>query len=446
MTTQPPDDAPSPASTSPSKGAPAGVERIDDAVDWFESNATGGGSGSLPFRQVAEGMWLQDIQYGTGNALTVDTGDGLLQVDTGIAPDHGKGMIAAVRTVSDKPVHTIVYSHGHTAYNHGVVAWLADAERRGDPRPSITAHRNVLHRLQRYRETQEYLERVTEWQFGFPPDSIVGTHMFEMLVDPDVTYIDTLDLPTERRIQLIHCHAETDDGTGLWFPDEGILYGGNATIGSFPNIGSPLRSPRDPRAWADQLDTYLALEPQMLIREYGAEIRGADQVREMLTVVRDALRWLRTETLTRMNAGMVIEDVVNDIDYPDEFANSPWMPQSYGCAEYVIRETWRIEAGWWDRNITSVHPAPAKDSTKAVLDAIVDKRAVLNAAQAHLSAGESQLALHVVDLLAMATDGTPEVAEAKALKATIAGRLAEDSPTYMSENYYRAVAAGHPAR
>ncbi len=425
----------------------SGPERIENSVDWFESNATGGGATALPFREVAAGMWLQDIQYGTGNALTVDTGDGLLQVDTGIAPDHAKDMIAALREVTDEPVSTIVYSHGHTAYNHGVEEWLADSERRGDPRPTIIAHRNVLLRLRRYRETQEYLERVTEWQFGFPPNSIVGTHMFEILVDPDVTYIDEMELNTSgRRITLVHCHAETDDGTGLWFPDDGILYGANATIGSFPNIGSPLRSPRDPRAWADQLDKYLEYPAETLIREYGPEIHGAENIREMLTTVRDALRYIRSETIARMNAGMVIEDVVNDIEFPAEYAESPWLPQSYGCVDYVVREVWRIEAGWWDRNITSLHPAPVSQSTEAVLDAITDKQAVLDAARKHLDAGEPQLALHVVDLLAMATADTPEVSEAREIKRAIAEVLAEASPTYMSENYYRAVAAGLPAR
>lgn len=305
----------------------------------------------------------------------------------------------------------------------------------------------MLHRLERYRQTQEYPERVTEWQFGFPVNSIVGTKMFEILVDPDVTYIDEMTLPAVgREVQLIHCHAETDDGTGLWFPDDGILYGANATIGSFPNIGSPLRSPRDPRAWADQLDKYLQYPAEILVREYGENIVGADNIKDMLTTVRDALRWLRSETLERMNAGMVIEDVVNDIHYPEAWANSPWMPQSYGCADYVIRDVWRIESGWWDRNITSVHPASAKDSTGAILDAISDKQAVLAAAQAHMAKGEHQLALHVIDLLAMAQEDTPEVAKAKDIKRAIAAAPAEDSPTYMSENYYRSVAAGHPAR
>ncbi len=422
------------------------AERVEGTVDWFEENPTGGNEGALAFRSVADGMWLQDIQFGTGNAVTVDHGAGLLQVDTGIDRKRAAEMIANVRTVSDKPITHIVYSHGHTAYNHGVEVWLAHNAERGEPAPTVIGQRNVLHRLQRYRETQEYLERVTEWQFGFATNSIVGTEMFTVLRDPDETYIDELTLDTERAITLIHSHSETDDGTGLWFPDDAILYGGNATIGSFPNSGSPLRAPRDPRAWADQMDRYLELPAELLIREYGTNIAGADQIRDFLTTVRDALRWLRNQTLARMNTGMVLEDAINEIQLPERYAESPWLPQTYGCADYIVREVWRIEAGWWDRNITTLHPAPLTASTDAVLDAITDKRAVLDAARAHLAGGEPQLALHVIDLLAMARRDIPEVVEAKAIKAEIAAVLAQDSPTYMSTNYYGAVAAGHPAR
>ncbi|MEL7210422.1 MAG: hypothetical protein AAGK32_19690, partial [Actinomycetota bacterium] len=114
------------------------AEHIDDALDWFEENPTGGGAPPQPFREVIPGVWAQDIQYGTGNALTVETDAGLVQVDTGIEADHARGMITAVREVTDQPLHAIVYSHGHTAYNHGVEAWLDHAEARGDdPRPLV---------------------------------------------------------------------------------------------------------------------------------------------------------------------------------------------------------------------------------------------------------------------------------------------------------------------
>ena len=424
-------------------------DAIDGALDWFAENPTGGGAPPLPFREIVPGVWSQDIQYGTGNSLTIDTGEGLVQVDTGINREHAATMIAAVRDVTDRPVHTIVYSHGHTAYNHGVEAWLDEAARRGDPRPRIVAHRNLPRRYQRYRDTTRWQELTSEWQFGFPPGTITDKGMFDVMVDPDETYDDAFVVTAgagSRRVELVHCHAETNDGTGVWLPDDRLLYGGNATIGSFPNIGSPLRSPRDAWAWADTLDRYLGFDAEILVREYGPEIRGADLVADMLTTVRDALRWLRAETLERLNAGMVVEDVVNDIDFPARWAESPWMPQTYGCPEYVIRDIWRLETGWWDRNITSAHPAPAAASAGAIVAAITDHDAVLNAARAHLAAGEPQLALHVVDLLAMAPGDAPSVVAARELKAEIAAVLAEDPPAYMSANYYRAVAAGYPAR
>lgn len=423
------------------------ARHIQDALDWFEENPTGGGAPPQPFREIVSGVWSQDIQYGTGNSLTIETDAGLVQVDTGIERDHGSKMLAGVREVTDQPLHAIVYSHGHTAYNHGVEAWLHHADERREPRPRIVAHRNLPQRYQRYRETTRWQELTSEWQFGFPPGTITGKGMFEVLVDPDETYDEAMVLVGgSRRVELLHCHAETDDGTGVWLPDDGLLYGGNATIGSFPNIGSPLRSPRDTRAWADTLDRYLAFDAEILVREYGPEIHGADLVRDMLTTVRDALRWLRAETLARLNAGMVVEDVVHDIDFPEQWARSPWMPQTYGCPEYVIRDIWRVEAGWWDRNITTVHPAPAAGSAAAIAAAIADHDAVLAAARAHHDAGEHQLALHVVDLLAMAPGDEASIVAARALKAEVAAALAEDPPAYMSGNYYRAVASGYPAR
>ena len=420
---------------------------IDDALSWFDENPTGGGAPPQPFREIVPGVWSQDIQYGTGNSLSIETDAGLVQVDTGIERDHGQTMIDNLRKVTDQPLHAIVYSHGHTAYNHGVEAWLDHAEGRGEARPRVVAQRNVVRRYARYRETQRWLELVSEWQFGFPPGTITDKGMFEVLVDPSETYVDAMTLVEgSRRVELVHCHAETDDGTGVWLPDDGVLYGGNATIGSFPNIGSPLRAPRDARAWADQLDHYLCYDAEVLVREYGPEIVGPDRVRDMLTTVRDALRWIRAETLERLNAGMVVEDVVNDIELPEPWASSPWMPQTYGCPEYVIRDIWRLEAGWWDRNVTSVHPAPAAEAARAVAAAITDHDSVLAAARAHHEAGEHQLALHVVDLLAMAAGDEPGVAAARALKAEIAAALAQDPPAYMSGNYYRAVASGLPAR
>ena len=46
------------------------------------------------------------------NAVLFETDDGLVLVDTGMAP-AGPGIAELIASVSDKPLHTIIYTHGH---------------------------------------------------------------------------------------------------------------------------------------------------------------------------------------------------------------------------------------------------------------------------------------------------------------------------------------------
>ena len=70
------------------------------------------------------------------------------------------------------------------------------------------------------------------------------------------------------------------------------------------------------------------------------------------------------------------------------------------------------------------------------MSALTDRGAVLARANELLSAGEPQLALHVVDLLALAPGETPEVVEARLLKARICRTLAEEAPSFVSQSLY----------
>ena len=344
--------------------------------DYFADNPTGGGADPLPFRELVPGLWLQDIQINTGNAMTVATDAGLVQVDSGMNEDRAGEMIAALRAVTDEPVYAIVYSHGHIAYNEGLPVWLAHAAERSDPTPRVIAHENVLERYARYRETMGYQERCNEIQNGFEPGSLAG--FFSERFDPTETHRDGVELVGgSRRVELLYAPAETDDATGVWLPDDGILYGGGATIGGFPNIGSPLRTPRDPKRWADTLDTYIQLGAELLIREYGPEIRGGADVELVLTTTRDVLQYLRQETLDRLNRGMSIGEIIHDVTVPPEMVAYPWLVQTYGCCEYVIRDTYRLETGWWDLDITNLHPSHPTDVAAAVASAISDPDAVI---------------------------------------------------------------------
>ncbi len=163
-------------------------------------------------------------------------------------------------------------------------------------------------------------------------------------------------------------------------------------------------------------------------------------IKRILGTTAQALRYLYVEVIDRTNKGMTDVEILHDITYPPELFELPWMGPSYGCPDYIVRDIYRSENGWWDRNPTSLHPASPEAAGQAVLDAIGDKQYVLDRVMALKDAGEIQLALHVVDLLALAPGNDPVVMKARALKAELCHLRSKDVPSFVSTNLYLSIA------
>jgi uncharacterized sulfatase len=396
-------------------------------------------AGQLAGKTIRPGF---HVLPGQGNALATETDDGVILVDSGPAR-LVPAMIESLRAATDAPLHAICYSHGHAGYNAGVGEWREHCAERGDPEPRLVGHANVLPRYARYRETQELQVRMVAVQFpgpkGLPRELLRPSFA---LFDPTETFDDVMTVVGgSRPVEAHWAPSETDDAIALWFPSEGLLYGGAATPGdTIPNVGTPLRTQRFTIRWADTLDRLLALDPEVLVTEFGPVVEGKAAIRERLERTAHALRWLRDEVVRRMNQGMDEREILADIEYPAELFDPPWMEPTYGCAEYIVRDLYREENGWWDRNPTTLHPASRSDAASAVLSAIADPQQVLTRARELADAGETQLALHVIDLLALAPGDEPEVAEARALKSELCQARAKQVRPYVSKACYRSSA------
>src|SRR5699024_649984 len=116
----------------------------------------------------------------------------------------------------------------------------------------------------------------------------------------------------------------------------------------------------------------------------------------------------------------------------------PLLRPTYGMPDYIVRDIWRSENGGWDRNPTHLHPAEPGAVARARRAAISDPQAVLASAEAHRQKGEKQLALHVLDLLALDDSDDHYGRQARALKAELLAELAEASTSFVSAQIYRA--------
>lgn len=388
-------------------------------------------------RPVAPGIW---VLHGQGQSFVVELEAGLVLVDAGPGGKTTRRMIAALRETTQAPLHALCFSHGHLGYNAGLPLWLAHAAERGDARPRVIAHANLPRRTARYRETMALQERMAEIQFRSAPGAMAGRLPVH---DPGETFAERLllgDAPG-RQVELLWSPSETDDALAVWCPQERVLYGGPTTIDSIPNLGTPLRTQRDALRWAQSLERLAGLGAVHLVREFGDDIVGEGSVRELLLHTARALRWLRDETLRLMNAGCGEREILETITLPPDLFGVPWMAPTYGDPLWIVRDVWRSENGWWDRNATTLHPAPREAAAVALARAITDKPAVIAEAKALAARGEVQLALHVIDLLATLHGvDEPAVAQARALKAGWLRVRAHGVRSYVSKSLYRASA------
>ena len=384
---------------------------------------------------------------GMGNALSIETEVGIVQIDTGPSDRQARKMQSRLRELSDAPIHAIVYSHGHLGYNNAVESWLSHASERSEPLPRIIAHENLERRWARYRETEGPQQYFIELQFRLARGAMQDPLSLHL---PTETFRDAIRLGgAGREVQILWAPSETDDAIIAWLPQEKLLYGGAAITPSIPNVGTPLRSLRDPIRWADTLDRLADLDPEIVVMEFGPPLEGTAKIQEILRGTSAALRWLRREVVLRLNRGMGAQEILEDLDYPSELFSVAWMYPLYGMADYIVRDIVRAETGWWDRNPTNLHPARLAEAGAAIRSAISDPAAVIARGRELAAEGDYQLALHVVDLLALAEVDDPFVLEARSLKSELCEKCADGAESFVSKSLYLSSArilAQHPAK
>jgi uncharacterized sulfatase len=372
-------------------------------------------------------------QQQAGWLVTVETADGLVQIDTG---DEATASLAAIRSRTDAPFTHIVFSHGHQRYNLACRDWVAAAVQDTGRVPQVVAHANVVRRQARYLESNGLQNRLIERQFRYPPGSLEG-RVFPF-TRPTHTFTDSLTIATPgRTLEVLWAPSETDDAVAVWFVEDRILYGGPACIPFFPNVGSPQRPLRDPVRWADTLDRLAGYGPERLILEFGEPIDGRDAIGEYLSTTAAALRWCHDTVVALMNEGRNAQEIVNLVDPPAELFDKPWLQEGYTSIEHVLRDVYRSQFGWWeDLNPTSLHPAHPAAVAREVLAAIGDPATVLAHTRHLADAGDWKLALHVIDLLALGEGTDPTTVEARSLKAELCRRAAEATTSYVSQSLY----------
>jgi alkyl sulfatase BDS1-like metallo-beta-lactamase superfamily hydrolase len=356
------------------------------------------------------------------NVSAVETGDGLLMIDTG-------GLLTAaaaheeLRRLTDAPVHTAVYTHGHVDHVLGAEALGSDTV--------VVAHERVNARFARYARTRGWNAIINGRQFG--ARKLTWPAEFRA---PDRTFHDALDLEVGGvPIHLRHARGETDDHLYAWLPDRGVLFCGDFFTWSLPNAGNPQKAQRYPVDWAIALRAMAALGAELVVPGHGPPLFGAATANRVLGDTAEALEVLIEQVVERMNAGADLDEVLHVVRLPDALRTRPYLRSAYDDESFVVRAIWRTFGGWWDGDPASLKPAPSGDLARELAALAGGPQALAARARGLAEGGELELATHLARLAEQAGDPS---AAAEVYAARAAGE-----PSLMARGIFSAAANEH---
>ena len=367
-----------------------------------------------------------------GNVTAIKTSDGLVVVDSGTSQAAPR-IVEELRKWNQDRIHTIVITHGHWDHLAGVPTMDREAESKGNKKPHVISHANVIPRVERYILTAGHNTAINKKQFPnaklkWPPEHRL----------PDETYQgETKFTVGERKFELFHGYGETDDHTWVWIDDLKTVVTGDFFIWSGPNVGNPQKVQRYAKGWEMNLRRIMTLNPEVLVPGHGPAIYGESQIQTVLADTVEYLEVIHDNTLEMMNRGERLDHILHSVKIPAHLQGKPYLAPTYDHPEFVIRNIWRLYGGWYDGNPSHLMPAPEAELAKELADLAGGVEKLAKRAEALAKKNNLRLAGHLAEF---AVQAAPENTTAHKAREKVFHLRAEQERSLMARNIFSTTA------
>jgi alkyl sulfatase BDS1-like metallo-beta-lactamase superfamily hydrolase len=346
---------------------------------------------------------------GAGNISVLEGDDGLVLIDTSTGTEFARRARELIAKRTTKPVVAVVYTHHHVDHTAGTNVFVSREDAAAGKVKVIAAENfnreaalenAAVGPIMAVRASYMYgvlLPRDGEgrkFHIGCCGPEIAGTNGF---VAPN-TFVP-LDGVTEMtlagyRMQFFHTGGESASHIGIFLPDQRIVFIGDEVQGpTFPQLHS-LRGtrPRDIERWFRAIDRVRTFDAEYLVPGHGQALRGAENVRRMLTDYRDAMQFVLDQSVRLINMGNTPDELAEKIRLPEAVQTEPFGVEYYGNVDVSARNVYGGFISWWNGDPAELRPTPRLERARRQVEMMGGRDKVLAEAERAFAAGDAQWA------------------------------------------------------
>ena len=311
------------------------------------------------------------IGFGIANSIMVEGKEGNIIIDASDSVFEAEKIYSLFSKKNSNPIKAIIYTHNHGDHTFGTAFYVNNQ----DERPQIIAHEDTDYYVQRIMGIlNPIITERSNRMFGtlLSEEDLINVGIGPSLnvaksptgyIRPDVIFNDNLELNIAGiKIELFHAPGETNDQLFVWLPDHKALLPGDNVYKTFPNLYTIRGTThRDVIGWVNSIDHMKTFDAEFLFPSHTKPIIGKKEIKEILTIYRDAIQYIHDQTIRLMNEGLYPDQIAELIKLPEHIAKSPYLYEFYGTVRWSVKSIFNGYLGWFNGNPSELDPLSRKE-------------------------------------------------------------------------------------
>jgi len=236
-------------------------------------------------REIAPNIFVETEYHGANVAFIV-TREGVILIDTPMLPDEARHWLGQIEAQTDQQVLYILNTDHHRAHVIGNQYF---------PTATVVAHEDAWKEMKSYGDS--FRTRLINMYQDRMPKAVEEWKEHLVIVKPEITFTGrTVLYRGDKEIVLIPIGGHTTATTVVYFPNEKLLFTGDAVVTNRP----PFLSQGDTKQWLEALTFLRKLNYDVLVPGHG-ELTGKEATERMSEYLRLVRRRVRSAYCSGMS-------------------------------------------------------------------------------------------------------------------------------------------------